>query len=219
MYYTLVASLPYLPRFDKTDSLPISRERLLERLKMLSPEDYQLALLVAEFLAWRRQPVGRSDAEIVSLYNQGVDTIFESTRLKPLFELSVNQKTIMAALRRREKGLPRPNPGDGWGAGPLVTPIAYNWDKPFFKLRYVYPWIVQAQTYLHDGETLKLDYLLFNQIWNKLDSLLFENYFGFEVVIAYLLKWDILQQWLTYSKQEAKIRFEELVMETINEYQ
>lgn len=218
-YYTLVASLPHLPRFNQADRLPITRERLLERLKMLTPEDYKLAELAAEFIVWRRQPIGRTNAEIVSIYNQGVKTISESPQLKPLFELSVDQKTILAALRRHEKGLQRPSPGEQWGAGPLVSHIEYNWDKPFFKLRYVYPWIVQAQTYLHEGETLKLDYLLFNLIWNKLDYLLFKNYFGFEVVVAYLLKWDILQQWLTYNKQEAKARFEELVLETINEYE
>jgi hypothetical protein len=218
-YYTLVASLPHLPRFNQAERLPITRERLLERLTLLSPAHYKLAALAAEFISWRRQPVGRTNAEIVSIYNQGVETIFESQQLKPLFELSVNQKTILVALRRHENGLPRPSSGELWGAGELVSHIEYNWDKPFFKLRYSYPWIVQAQSYLKDGETLKLDYLLFNLVWNRLDYLLFKNYFGFEVVVAYLLKWDILQQWLTYNTQQSQTRFEELVLETIDEYE
>lgn len=218
-YYTLITSLPHLPRFDKADRLPITRERLIQRLKMLEPEDYKLATIVAEFIAWRRQPVGRTNAEILSIYNQGVELIFESKLLKPLFELSVTQKTILTALRRREKGLPRPYPGEPWGVGPLVSHIEHNWDKPFFKLHSTYPWIVQAQTYLHEGELLKLEYLLANLIWNKLETLLFKNYFGFEVIVAYLLKWDILQQWLSYNKEEAKTRFDELISETINEYE
>lgn len=218
-YYTLVASLPYLPRFDKADRLPITRERLLQRLNMLDPEDYKLAEIVAEFLAWRRQPVGRTNTEIVSIYNRGVNLIFESKLLKPLFELPVNQKTIMTALRRREKDLPRPNPGEPWGVGPLVPHIELNWDKPFFKLQSTYPWIVQAQTYLHEGELLKLEYLLANLVWNKLEFLLIKNYFGFEAVVAYLLKWDILQQWLSYNTEKAKARFDELVLETIHEYE
>lgn len=218
-YYTLVTSLPHLPRFDKADRLPITRERLIQRLKMLDSEDYKLAEIVAEFIAWRRQPVGRTNAEIVSIYNQGVELIFESRLLKPLFELPVNQKTIITALRRREKGLPRPNPGELWGVGPLVPHIEYNWDKPYFKLHYRYPWIVQAQKYLREGELLKLEYLLANLIWKKLEFVLIKNYFGFEVVVAYLLKWDILQQWLSYNTEEAKARFDELVLETINEYE
>lgn len=218
-YYTLVASLPHLPRFDKADRLPITRERLIQRLKMLDSEDYKLAENVVEFIAWRRQPVGRTNAEIVSVYNQEVKRTFQSKLLKPLFELPVNQKTIITALRRREKGLPRPNPEEPWGVGPLVTHIERNWDKPFFKLQSTYPWIVQAQTYLHEGELLKLEYLLANLIWNKLEFLLIKNYFGFEVVVAYLLKWDILQQWLSYNTEKAKTRFDELVLETINEYE
>lgn len=210
-YYTLVTSLPHLPRFDKADRLPISRERLIQRLKMLDAEDYKLAERVAEFIAWRRQPVERTNAEVVSLYNG----IFEAELLKPLFELLVNQKTIITALRSREKGLP-PRP---WGIGSLVPHIEHHWDKPFFKLQSRYPWIVQAENYLHKGELLNLEHLLANLIWNKLEFMLIKNYFGFEVVIAYLLKWDILQQWLSYNTEEAKTRFDELVLETINEYE
>lgn len=218
-YYTLIASLPHLPRFDKADRLPISRERLIQRLNMLDSEDYKLAEIVAEFISWRRQPVGRTNAEIVSIYNKGVKLIFESKLLKPLFELPVNQKTIITALRRREKGLQCPRPGELWGVGPLVPQIEHNWDKPFFKLQSTYPWIVQAQTFLQKGELLKLEFLLANLIWNKMEFVLFKNYFGFEVVAAYLLKWDILQQWLSYNTEEAKARFDELVLETINEYE
>lgn len=217
-YYTLVTSLPHLPRFDKADRLPITRERLLQRLKMLTPQDYRLAEIAAEFIAWRRQPIGRTNAELLSIYNQGVNLIFESKLLKPLFELTINQKTMITALRRREKGLPRPHPKEPWGAGPLVSHIEHNWDKPFFKLQSHYPWIVQAQTYLHEGEPLKLEYLLANLTWNKLEFLLLKNYFGFEAVVAYLLKWDILQQWLSYNTEAAKMRFDELVLETINDY-
>lgn len=217
-YYTLVTSLPHLPRFDKAQRLPITRERLIQRLKMLDPQDYELALLVTEFIAWRRQPVGRTNAEIIDIYDRGAERIFESERLKPLFELPVNQKTIIAALRRREKDLPRPLPSEA-GVGPLAAHIARNWEAPFFKLQATYPWIVTAASHLHEGELLKLEYLLFNLIWNRLENLLFKNYFGFEVVAAYLLKWDILQQWLSYNKEGAKVRFNELVLETINGYE
>lgn len=186
---------------------------------MLEPEDLNLAETAAEFIAWRRHPIGRTNAEMISIYNKGVNSIFESTLLKPLFELPINQRTIMTALRMKEKGMPCPNPKEPWGAGSLVKPIEHHWDHPYFKLNFSYPWIIQAQSYLKRGEILKLEYLLKNLVWNKLDYLLFKNYFGFEVVIAYLLKWDILREWLTYDKPAAKARFEELVMETINEYE
>lgn len=218
LYYTLVASLPHLPRFDKAERLPINTERLIQRLKMLEPDDLKLADKAVEFIAWRSQPVGRTNAEIVAIYEKGVNDIYESPLLKPLFEFPVDQRTIMAALRRRERGLPRPAIGEPWGAGHLVKTIEKNWDHPYFKLNAVYPWIVEARHLLLNDEPLKLEYLLLNLRWNKINLLTFKNYFGFDAVIAYLLKWDILHQWLAYNRESANIRFEELVTETINEY-
>ena len=84
-YYELIASLPHLPRFDKAESLPMSRERLLNRLKMLEPEDYKKADKAVEFLAWRRQPVGRTNVQIVEIYHQGLK-IFSTPLLKELFD-------------------------------------------------------------------------------------------------------------------------------------
>lgn len=215
-YYTLIASLPHLPRFDKADHLPINRDKLLQRLKMLDSGDYKLAETAADFIDWRRQPLGKTNAKAVAIYNKGAERIFESKILKPLFELSVDQKTIMTALRRSKKGLPKPAPEEPWGVGPLVSTIQHNWDKPYFKLQSLYPWIIQAEKYLENGELLKLEHLLANLIWNKLDFMNLKNYFGFEAVVAYLLKWDILQQWLSYNTKEAKIRFDELVANCIN---
>lgn len=216
-YYTLVASLPHLPRFDKAERLPISRERLLQRMTMLEPKDLKLAYEAAEFIAWRRQPIGRTNQEVIASYNRFVGKIFESPLLRTLFEFSVNQRTIMAALRLRKMGYSRPT--RPWGAGHLVRHIEHHWEDATFKLGNVFPWIEQAKMYLKEGESLKLDYLLMNLMWDKLDWLLFKSFFGFEVVLAYLLKWDMIQQWLAYNKVAAKARFEEMVSKIIEESQ
>lgn len=218
-YYTLVGSLPYLPRFDKAERLPITRERLVQRLRMLDPEDFKVADKATSFLDWRRQPIGRTNAEIVAIYNKNLEEIFESPLLKPLFEFPVNQRTLLTALRRKEAGMPCPNPLEPWGAGPLVKTIESNWSHPFFKLNGIFPWMIQAQAYLRSGETLKLEYLLINLYWDKLDRVLLKNIFCFEAVIAYILKWDLLHQWLSYNKEAANKRFNTLVLETIHEYQ
>lgn len=217
-YYELVASLPHLSRFDQAESLPISRERLLDRLKMLEPEDYKIADKAAELMVWRRQTTGRSDAEIVEIYKKGMK-LFSSPILKELMEFPMNQRTILSALRRKEMGLPKPLPDELWGIGDLVGHIERNWDDPYFKLAALYPWIVQAKADLQSGDSLHLEYFLMNLIWDKLDRLLFKNYFGFEVVIAYLMKWDLIQQWLSLKKEGATSRFEEEIKDIMDKYE
>lgn len=218
-YYMLITSLPYLKRFDKIERLPISRERLIQRLKSLEPEDYQIANMTANFIAWRNQPVGRSNSDIADHYNKWVWQIFESPLLAPLFQFSVDQRTIMVALRRRQLGLPSSQAGEPWGVGHLVGHIERHWEDPTFNLAARYPWIQQVSTYLKEGESLKLDHLLMKQVWDRIDRLLFKNNFGLEAVIAYLLKWDLIQQWLSYNVEEAKSRIEENIAEILDEYE
>jgi hypothetical protein len=191
-YYTLIASLPRLPRFDRAERLPINRERLRERLKMLEPEDAELVERAATFIRWQRQPVARTDQEMVAYYDQ-VAELFEESILACMFEFLINQRTIMAALRRRHRGLPAPASGEVWGGGRWVRHIEINWEDPDFKLGALYPWIPQARAHLEAGEALA------------------------EALLAYLFKWDILEQWLSYDKEEAKTRFEELVSEVTGE--
>ncbi|MBW2721358.1 MAG: hypothetical protein JRC67_03905, partial [Deltaproteobacteria bacterium] len=99
-YYTLMASLPWLPRFDRLDRLPITRERLLKRFRMLNPDDAELVERAIEFLAWYRHPVERTDAEMVSAYER-LMAVIDAPVVLAVIELAVDQRTIIVALRRR----------------------------------------------------------------------------------------------------------------------
>ena len=215
-YYTLVASLPPLPRFDQTDRLPITRERLAQRLSMLTPDDAQLYERAAEFLAWQRQSATRSDEEMIANFNKMEEHMAVPT-LKSIFDFPIDQRTIMAGLRRRFRGLPAPAAGEPWGVGRYVNHIERNWDHPHFKLSAVYPWIPQARSHLEAGETLALERLLQNTLWDHGDRSVPAYDFGFSAVIVYVFKWDILNLWLSYDIEEAKIRFDELVTEVTDE--
>ena len=108
-YYTLLASLPPLPRFDRTERLPITRERLSQRFNMLNPEDAALLQHAAAFLAWQHQTATRKDEEMIASFKKMEEHITHPA-INLLCDLPINQRTIMAALRRRHRGLPAPSP-------------------------------------------------------------------------------------------------------------
>ena len=217
MYYDLVSSLPPLPYFEKANRNPINRDRLNDRLLLLEPEDHAVIRQAGEFLAWQRQPAARTDKEMVEMYGR----FLEESRLPLLRAMAqnrMNQRTIMAALRRKRKGLPKPEKGEPWGVGPWVFSIEKNWDAPHFKLASVFPWIPEAQILLDTQKALDLDRLLMAEEWKWLDGLMFGNEFSFEALLAYLFKWDILDLWLSYNTEAARERFEELVAEVTGEH-
>lgn len=215
-YYTLIASLPRLVRFDRAERLPINPERFDERLRMLEPEDAEVVERAVAFLAWQGQPVARTDGEMVADYERLAE-VMDHPALKAMLEFPINLRTIMAALRRRHRGLPAPRTGEPWGVGPLVGHIERNWDEVDFKLAALYPWIPQARALLEAGEALALERLLMSLNWERVDRLAQGNEFGFEAVLAYLFKWDMVHRWLSHDPEAAKARFEELVVGVIDE--
>ncbi len=109
-YYTLVASLPALPprlATARTRRLPINRERLRERLCMLDPPDFEVIQQAEDFLEWHRQPVERTDGEVVAWHRKIVEGPYPRT-LKEMVDERLSLRTLMAALRRRHLGRPAP---------------------------------------------------------------------------------------------------------------
>lgn len=216
-YYTLIASLPYLPRFERAERLPINRDRLADRLRMLDPDDAGLVRRVGAFFGAGQQPVAQSREEIEA------DLLWmeEQMRrpfLRAVFEFPIEQRMVMAALRRRRLGLPEPGEHDRWGVGPLVPHIRRHWDVPDFKLGPMVPWIHKARAHLEAGETVALERLLMGLLWDRMDRLTQGHEFEFEAVLAYLFKWDALNQWLSRDRENAKARFEEILLESIGEH-
>jgi hypothetical protein len=215
-YITLLASLPPLPRFDQTERLPITRERLHQRLSMLTSDDAQLFEHAAEFLTWQRQTATRTDQEMIANFKK-VEEHIAQPKLRSIFDFPIDQLTIMVALRRRFRGLQAPASGEPWGVGRYVNHIEQNWEEPHYKLSAVYHWIPQARAHLEAGETLALERLLKNTLWDHIDRSVPPYEFGFSAVLAYIIKWDILDLWLSYNIEDAQVRFDELVTEVTDE--
>lgn len=212
-YYTLVASLPALPYFERAQRLPINEVRLRKRMDMLEPEDLQIGKKIVEFISWNLQPVDRTDSDIVILYNE----LEKLTKHFPLIWKAIedwmNQNTVLAALRRRKKGIGPPGRNEKWGEGPWHIHIIHNWNHPDFMLGAVFPWIAHVRLLFESGQALELQRFLTKENWKKADSVIQENPFAFEAIVAYFIKWGIIEYWLSFSSTAAGNRFDKLILE------
>ncbi len=215
-YYTLIASLPPLPHFEKARHLPINRERLQSRLRMLHEEDRELVRRLSSFLRWHHQPRERSNDAIVREYVDLRRSI-DGTACARLVEDAVTQRTVLVALRRRQRGLPAPEVNEPWGLGPWVGALRRNWEHPEFGLAGVFPWLGRARDLLAAGEPLEAERFLVGLEWERLGRARPLDGFRFEALLVYLFRWSLLEQWLSYAAEAAVTRFDELVMEAIGD--
>jgi len=217
-YYTLIASLPYLPHFARAGHLPINPERLRQRRAMLTPDDEAQLSRANSVIAWHRQTLAQTDADVVRNFR----TVMAHTRnaeLRELLTYRMGMRTVVAALRRKLRKQELPPAGEPWGIDPYAKYIRARWDKPDFGLSGPFPWIADARGYLEQSDAKSLDRVMMGSVWKRLDRLMGDNPFGFEAVFAYVFKWDILNRWLSYDAAVARERFEELVVEVIGEHQ
>ncbi len=214
-YYTLLASLPPLPRFDRALRLPISGERLKQRFRMLNSDDARLMERAMAFFGWQKDAKSLTEREMVKRFQRMAELVTNPS-LKALFDFPLNQRTVMVALRRRHSGFDPPRDNAPWGVGRYVRHIERNWEAPHFKLAAVYPWLKEARNYLEEEDVLNLDRLLKNTLWNHLDRSVPSFDFGFRAVMSYRMKWDMVDQWLSHDVQKAGERFNALVKEIVN---
>jgi hypothetical protein len=211
-YYTLIASLPHLPPHFDVERPPLSRPALLERLKLLSEPDTLTLRNLTEFLAWDRQPLDRTDEEFVRHYNQVRQSIHNPLVLE-MVDHRIDVRTIVGALRRRRAGQPPPI-----GAGRLVGPIRQHWQHPQFGLQTRFPWIAQLAELLEREDAVATERLLFEITWRTWCRLAAEYTFSFEAVLLYVARWAIVERWSSMNAEAGRIRFEQLIEETLGEH-
>jgi len=217
-YYMLVASLPRLVHFERAERMPINRQRLEQRLRNLDPSHAGQLSEASRLVEWRQQPAGRTDTEAVELYRRVTSRLTHPV-LRAFVEFRMDQRTVMAGLRRRQAGDPAPPAGETWGIPPRADWVRRHWEAPDFNLGGHYPWINEARRLLEARSALELERLLMNVVWQRLGRVADTRPFGFESVFAFSFKWDILNRWLSYQAEAAVERFRELVTEGMREYQ
>jgi len=217
LYITLVASLPYLPPFEKAERSQITRLRLDQRLNTLKSSDAQQLAKAEAVVSWRMSPARpKTDKEMVLRSRAAMQEISQPA-LREFIEFRIDQQTILVGLRLRNAVFESSFLEQVSGASRRAGKIASHWDDPDFKLAAVYPWIPEARSYLEANDACGLDRLMMRIIWQRLSCIAESNRFGFEAVFAFVFKWDILQAWLARDAVKAKSRFQELIKEVKND--
>ena len=217
-YYALVASLPRLVHFERAERLPINRERLDRRLRDLTPSHFEQLLLAERLVEWRRQPHGRTDAEVVRAYPQVMARLDEPC-LRDLVAFRMEMRTLVAALRRRAAGEPAPAPGEPWGVPPRAEWVRRHWEEPEFGLGTHHPWLADARALLEAREARALERLLFDVVWRRLERVADDEPFSFDAVVRFVFRWDLVARWLAHEPAPAVERFRALIAEAMGEQQ
>ena len=215
-YYTLMGSLPHLPPPGVAERLPINRQRMRQRLQSLDGEDFRNLAIAAELLVWERSPSVQTDADAVRRYRQSIGEVTH-TGLRSFLEHMMAQRTIMAALRRKQQGLYPPSREEVWGFEPLASWITRNWNRSDFGLGARFPWIEEARGHLEQGRARELQDVQTRLLWSRLSRIADAEPFSFDAVFAYAARWHLLDRWLAQDPVAAGERFRSLVVEVTHE--
>jgi hypothetical protein len=212
-YYTLIGSLPALPRhFEQAERVPISPLKLSERLKMLEPEDAMVVEELRDFLVWERQSLERTDQDVLHRYDQFKETL-QNAFAWELIHLVIAVRSIIVGLRCRRLQLDPPV-----GHTSIQAQIARNWGHPDFRLGMRFPWIGELEAMLRSETPLDVERKKLEIGWQYAKRLSEQYFFTFEAVLLYLIQWDIVDRWTRRNADTGQERFEQLVTDAMGQY-
>lgn len=216
-YVMLVSSLPHLGPLFRSKQTPLSRLKLQERLRLLREEDAAQLAQIEAVMHWSHHPIERTDAQIVAQTVALLEKL-DSDTLREVVRFRMEQRTIVAALRRRRLGQDAPPRNASWGMTPWLAHIVRHWRAPYFALEHVFPWIKDAVDLIQKNDLIGLERLLMARVWERCAQAAQAHAFDFEAVVLYVLRWNIIDRWTRYDGTQAAQRFESLVTEGLGEF-
>lgn len=216
-YVMLMASLPPTGRLFEAGETPISRIRLEQRLTLLDEPDAATLRDIENVLRWDRLPMARTDSELLAAAEELLLRLRRPV-LREVIEHRLELRTIVAALRRRQRGEGPPEPSQPWGWRGVADVIRRNWADQTFGLGGSRPWIADAGALLAKGDSMALERLLVTIVWTHLERLSRDHLFDFEAVVLYVLRWDLIHRRATADRDAAVARFDRMVQQGLGEF-
>ncbi|MFV0298226.1 MAG: hypothetical protein ACK5JT_19140 [Hyphomicrobiaceae bacterium] len=215
-YVQLMASLPALGPVLGAKSVPISGLNLGKRLAGMLQAGHKAQIDAAEsILSWNRLSLMTSDDDFLGKAH-GVLEKLRNPTLRRLVEQRLEQRTIIAALRRRANGEDAPPADATWGYGARLKRIRANWRDPSFGLAQSSKWLLPFKEKLESGDLAGSERLELEVAWRQADHLLGFHLFDFEAVALYVARWHLLDRWTHYDAEGAAVRFEKLLADALD---
>lgn len=209
-YTLLITSLPPQPvDLFSTKILPISRIQLDKRLTLLDANDAADLARIEGLLHWSKMHEA-DDLNIVK-HGHAEMALISSDFLREIVLWRLEIRTLVTALRRRNAGENRPLDLPFHGFGDRLNFIRRNWHKSDFGLGYSLPWLKQAQQLIAENKILELDKLMLELNWKHYARLSLGHTFDFPAVVLYVLRWYLINRWVSYDADRALLRFNELI--------
>jgi uncharacterized protein DUF2764 len=150
------------------------------------------------------------DATIINR-GQSELALIRSSFLRDIVSCRLELRTLLTALRRRHAGESITVNDIFYGFGDHLQFIQRNWQKPDFGLGNTLPWLKQANQLITENKPQTLDKLMLELNWKHYSRLSLGHYFDFPAVALYVLRWDLINRWVSYDKDRALLRFNELI--------
>lgn len=217
-YYMLISSLPHLPATFDVGRVPISWPTLRDRLRMLAPEDSQVTAQIGLYFLWDRQPIDRTDEEVIQRYHELMHAS-GNPLVRHLIRSRTEMRLLISAVRRQQKGLGPPAwAGRVAGLEALTAHVRKHWNQPNFNLGPSHRWVEAFTRQYEAGDVLEAQRVVFTERYTDWTRISEKYTFSFEWIIAYLVRWEIIDRWTSRDAISGEARFHHLIEETLGEY-
>ncbi|MBA5777557.1 hypothetical protein H2509_10530 [Stappia sp. F7233] len=214
-YITLISSLPHIGRLFSEHGTGISRYRLDERLTLLESEHARLLDRVVSITAWSSVSKIDTDAEVIALARSVIGDLDLYPDIQNLVRSRMETRTLIAALRRRREGAREAGDISAWGFGRWCRSIRDNWSDPGFGLSQIMPWVAEADRLMKAGDHVAVERLVLTDVFRQIGRHSAGHEFDFTAVVAYVLRWIIVERWSVYGTAKAAERLRSLLADAL----
>ncbi len=214
-YFSQISSMPYLGDLFKLEELPIHRKQMAILLRDIEPEDQDYMHSIEIFFVPREDNFNiRNEAYITQLENllAKAPSITLYNLILEMHAIDIVVKSLAARHAEFSNNLVATS--NNSDVQNISNQISLNHKRPYYAMEFQRPWVKSAHALLHENNVFGLQRLILDVKWKLLASFASYNYFNFEALVIYVLKWQFARVYLI-SNSKPNIR--EVVLATLRE--